>query len=110
MTSRDTTPQISYADAGGQEYVLQRDCTDEDEEEMFCQDEGAIRRFRESIKELSSAKSSEHGVSYVPLPGDVFIVTSPKCGTTLLQQVHLFYHVYYALPSPHLRTFTERAT
>lgn len=47
----------------------------------------AIERFKAAASKSETAESRERGSAFVPKPGDVFIVTPPKCGTTWVQQV-----------------------
>jgi hypothetical protein len=50
-------------------------------------EQDAVRKLRVSIQLLATNTSWLNGMAYLPRAEDVFIVTSPKCGTTILQQV-----------------------
>ena len=44
----------------------------------------AMRRMKESLSQLETEHGRLAGLSLQPKPGDIFICTPPKCGTTLL--------------------------
>jgi hypothetical protein len=47
----------------------------------------AILKLRERLSKLETQEGRLKGLSFKPNPSDVFIVTSPKAGTTWVQQI-----------------------
>lgn len=46
-----------------------------------------IKILKKALSGLETEQGRMAGVNFTPLPGDVMLVTSPKCGTTLICQI-----------------------
>lgn len=47
----------------------------------------AVQRLKDVLSAFSTDEARIKGLKMTPKKGDVFIATSPKCGTTWVQQV-----------------------
>lgn len=50
------------------------------------EEEAVFEAFTFAIRGLNTDASRATGLAFTPRKGDIFIVTPPKCGTTMVQQ------------------------
>ena len=53
-------------------------------------EEQALQHFLRALQNTESAEARQAGLDFEPRPGDVMVVTPPKSGTTMVQQVSMW--------------------
>lgn len=76
-----------------------------DNDKINGKEEIVINQFLYRIKNLRSDKAKEHALNFQPPKNSYFILTFPKSGTTLTQQVFKTMHSQFSLYHTYLTRY-----